>query len=505
MAEKKLAEEYSFYADNVPAKVRIWKDSSQSVPVYELHVPEISKGTSALMSDILDEMASKVSASVEEVTDIQKINALKIKFMEDAKLLIKKKAPEINAEDTDMLAGYTLHKIYGLGFLDVIMADNWLEEVAINGAKNPITIYHKKYGWCKTTRHLKTEEEIYNLSAQIGRKVGREITVLKPIMDAYLLSGDRAAATLFPISTHGNTITIRRFARNPWTPILLIDDNLKTMSKEISAFLWLAIQYELNILVIGGTASGKTSMLNALGSFMPPTQRIISIEDTREITLPSELDWNWIPLTTRSPNPEGQGEVAMLDLMISALRMRPDRIIVGEIRNREQAETLFEAMHTGHSVYATMHADTVSQAVRRLVEPPIQIPKLEIEALHLVLSQYRDRRKGVRRTLELAEILSTGREEIEINNLYRYRPRNDVFEKTSESVRVVEELNLHTGMTPKEIAEDLKEKEMMLQWMLDNKVDSINSFGKIMSIYYKDKRFLIDAVSKNKKADFVLK
>tara|TARA_Y100000031_G_C8209569_1_gene380242 strand:+ start:126 stop:776 length:651 start_codon:yes stop_codon:yes gene_type:complete len=201
--------------------------------------------------------------------------------------------------------------------------------------------------------------------------VGREITGLHPIMDAHLLSGDRVASTLFPVSTAGNTITIRRFARNPWTITTLIANN--TLSKEMAAFIWLAMHYEMNILVAGGTASGKTSMLSAISGLLPTNQRVISIEDTREITLPEELEWNWVPLTTRNPNPEGQGEVTMLDLIVSSLRMRPDRIIAGEVRRKAQAETMFEAMHTGHSVYTTIHADTVEQVKRRKTQIRIQI------------------------------------------------------------------------------------------------------------------------------------
>jgi flagellar protein FlaI len=190
--------------------------------------------------------------------------------------------------------------------------------------------------------------------------------------------------------------------------------------------------------------------------------------------------------------------------MIASLRMRPDRIIVGEIRRRAQAETLFEAMHTGHSVYATMHADTAQQVKRRLIEPPIQIPKAELEALQLVLIQYRDRRKGIRRTLELAEVLTGAKEELEFNYLYRWRPRTDTFEKASNSIRVLEDLNLHTGMTPKEIEEDLREKENILQWMLDKKIYDIHQVGSVMRLYYKTPDVLLEAVRKNKSPEKLL-
>jgi flagellar protein FlaI len=260
------------------------------------------------------------------------------------------------------------------------------------------------------------------------------------------------------------------------------------------------MQYELNIIVAGGTASGKTSVLNGITSLIPPKQRIISIEDTREIFLPKDLHWNWVPLTTRNPNPEGKGEITMLDLMVASLRMRPDRIIVGEVRRKEQAEAMFETMHTGHSVYATMHADTVEQVERRLLEPPIAIPKSELGALHLIIVQYRDRRTGRRRTLELAEVLSAEGDDntVELNYLYRWRPRSDTFEKINESIRLMQELNLHTGMTTAEIKKDLKDKEEILKWLIKHQIKEVDLVGKITKIYYATPEVIIEAAKNDK-------
>jgi len=504
MTERKLLETYTIEADKVPAEVHIWNDPKESVPIYDIRLPEVGPGTQALLNTLVRDLAMTAPLEVEEVTDPHKVKIVKQKLFEQTKIALGNRLPKLPESKLNVLSGMLLHRMYGLGFIEVLMADDFLEELAVNGVRYPISVYHKNHGWCLTTKTLESEEEIYNFSAQIGRKVSREITSLHPIMDAYLLTGDRVASTLFPISTAGHTITIRRFARNPWTPVTLIAPETHTMSKEIAAFLWQAIHYELNILVVGGTASGKTSMLNSICTFIPPTQRIISIEDTREITLPRALEWNWVPLTSRNANPEGQGEVSMLDLMVASLRMRPDRIIVGEVRRREQAETLFEAMHTGHSVYATMHADTVQQAKRRLTEPPIEIPRAELEALQLIVVQYRDRIKGARRTLEVAEILSSGEKDLEMNYLFRWRPRSDHFEKSNESIRVLEDLNLHTGMTPREVNEDLKQREAILQWMLDHNIKDIHEVGAVMRIFYKTPDILHDAVSKKKKPNTIL-
>jgi len=265
------------------------------------------------------------------------------------------------------------------------------------------------------------------------------------------------------------------------------------------------MQYELNILVSGGTASGKTSVLNALMPFIPPTHRIISIEDTRELRLPDFL--HWIPLTTREPNPEGKGEVSMLDLLVNSLRMRPDRVVVGEIRRQREAEVLFEAMHTGHSVYATLHADRAEQVIRRLTNPPINLPETLLEALHLVVVQFRHRRLGIRRTLEIAELIPTreaGKIPARLEILYRWKPSTDKIEKVKDSIRLIGEIRLHTGMTDEQMKKDLKEKEMILQWMLDNNVRTVNTVGKVVADYYHDKNRILKIIRKKGKPEEIL-
>ncbi|MGB9635312.1 MAG: type II/IV secretion system ATPase subunit, partial [Candidatus Micrarchaeia archaeon] len=356
-------------------------------------------------------------------------------------------------------------------------------------------VYHKKYGWCMTNVTIKEEKSIQDYAAAIGRRVGRQINLLNPLMDARLMSGERVNATLFPISTSGNTITIRKFARNPWTPPLFIEHN--TVSLEVMAVLWQAIQNEMSILISGGTGSGKTSFLNALSTLFPPNQRVISIEDTREIYLPSFLQW--VPLSTRLPNPEGKGEITMLDLMVNSLRMRPDRMIVGEVRRRHEAEILFEAMHTGHSVYATLHADNTEQTISRLTNPPIEIPKVMLHALDLIVVQYRNRRTGIRRTFEVAEIDNVGN----ANIVYRWNPRTDKIEKVGEFVEFAHRISMYTGMTQKEMKEDIAEKSKVLDYMVRKGYRDVDTVGRIIAKYYNERDTLLSAIEKGGNIDVV--
>ncbi|MGM5482020.1 MAG: type II/IV secretion system ATPase subunit [Nanobdellota archaeon] len=498
--DEKVLESYKVEADYVVANVTISNIRKENVPIYDVSLPEISEETNLLVSDIMNELSRETKVSSEEVTNPTELQKLRSRFFDNALSKIKKYLPNSNPEHQKVLAGIIIQRMYGFGKLDIIMSDNFLEEVCINRSDYPVAIYHKHYGWVKTTTFVESDEQVYNYAAMIGRKVGREINNLNPIMDAHLGTGDRVAATLFPISSSGNSITFRRFSRSPWTVTHLISEKFGVMTKEMAAFLWQSLEFELNILVCGGTASGKTSVLNALCALLPKNQRIISVEDTREFILPEDLNWNWIPMVSRKENTEGEGSISMLDLIVASLRMRPDRIIVGEVRKREQAETMFEAMHTGHSVYTTMHADTVEQLTRRLIEPPISIPKNEAEALHLVLVQHRDRKRNVRRTLELAEVLRGGimNDELKLNYLYRWRPKSDSFEKVEESVRIAEDLNLRAGITPSDMKQDLNERIKVLQWLEDNQVYYTDSIGEIMKKYYKDKDKVLKLISMKK-------
>jgi len=494
--EGKILDRYQIEVNHVPSSVCIMDVGRETRPLYYVTPPLLGPYTKAFMDQVRDDLAQVVTIGGEEISDTRKFSGVSDKFYNAAFKQLSEELPELDEEKRQTMAGMLLHRMYGLGDLEMLMADDWLEEVAVNGSSEPISVYHRKFGWMKTNLHLESEDEIYNYASQIGRKAGREISLLAPILDAHLSSGDRANATLFPISTLGNTITIRRFSRNPWTLVDFIDKKMNTLSGEMAAFLWLCMQYEINMLVVGGTASGKTSTLNTLCALIPPSNRTVTIEDTRELSLPKYLRWNWVPLTTRNPNPEGQGGVRMLDLMMTSLRMRPDRIVVGEIRRRREAEVLFEAMHTGHAVCSTMHADTASQVLRRLTHPPIELPMTELESLQLIVVQYRDRRKEIRRVYEISEVIISPIEAVVLNSLFKWKPRTDTFEKVNESTRVLEDLNLHTGMNSNEIKQDIKEKLKILEWMNASNVRSVDEVGAVIGLYYKSPEVVLKAAEK---------
>ena len=496
MKESGLIAKYYVDAYKVRGQVTIERTTREFVPVYVLKIPEVQPATLALMDQIREKILAEVAIKTAELLEPKAFEDLKIKFFEQSYALLRRELTNETDEVWEFLAGTLVNEMLGLGKIELLIADGDLEDIVINNAEDPIWVYHKKFGWLKTNVTVPTEAQIQNYSAIIGRRVGRQITTLTPLMDAHMTTGDRVNATLFPISTMGNTISIRKFRRKPWVITDVLEN--RTVTLDIAAFLWLAIQYETNIIFSGGTASGKTTFLNVLLPFIPPNQRIISIEDTREIQLPRFL--HWVPLTTREPNAEGRGGVSMLDLLVNSLRMRPDRIIVGEIRRGEQAEVLFEAMHTGHSVYATLHADTAEQTYRRLINPPINVPESLLEALHLITVAFRDRRRGIRRIFQIAEVVPAVKDEESkpfINVLYRWNPAKDSISKVKNSIRILDELKLHTGMTDHEFKRDLKEKMDILKWMYKKDIRTVDGIGKVVVEYYFDPNKVLDVVRKN--------
>jgi archaeal flagellar protein FlaI len=488
-------ETYELEIDKAKVEIRIEK--TERGLVYNLYIPEIDIGTRALLEEIRKDLISVTAIAVGEIVDEKSIQKIKTRFMADASNLLQEKIPNIPKETEEFLIGVLMQEMLGLGKIEFLMNDPRLEEVVIVDSKE-IRVYHKKYGWLNTNITLKSEDEVTNYANIIARRVGRQITVLNPLLDAHVVSGDRANAVLYPIATKGNTITIRKFSRDPWTIIDLIENN--TLSKDIAAMLWLAIEYEMNIIFSGGTASGKTVCLNACMPFIPPNHRIISMEDTRELMLPKFL--YWCPLVTRTANVENKGEVSMLDLLVNSLRMRPDRIVLGETRRQKEAEVLFEAMHTGHSVYSTVHADTANETIRRLTNPPISIPAAMLSSVNLNAVMFRDRRRGIRRVIQLAEFVP-GKDNITANLLYRWVPEKDIFVEHNKSLSFFEDLSRNTGMSEMEIKANLKMKKSIFDWLIKNKIRDLESFGKLMNFYYTDRERLESIIKNNRVKDII--
>ena len=488
--DSSIIETYEFTTKNIPAKIVIKRVSDEYVPIYSVNISKISTTTAAILEKIKTELVKQVNLGVIDILDSKQKDNVSAQFKTTISILLDKYFPEVSDDQKNFLNTYLVQQSLGMGNVEILMDDVNLEEIAVNSSKEPVWVYHKKHGWLKTNIQIKSEEQIKHYSTMIGRKVGRQLSVLEPLLDAHLNEGDRANATISPISTQGNTITLRKFSRDPWTITKFL--KARTMSLDSASLIWLSMHYELSALIAGGTASGKTSTLNVLANFFPPNQRIISIEDTREIRLPKFL--HWLPMTTRNSNAEGKGQVTMEDLLVNSLRQRPDRILVGEVRRKQEAQTLFEAIHTGHSCYATFHANNATEAVKRLTNKPIEVPQTMVNAISLIITQFRNRRTGLRRTFQLAELDENGMP----NVLQQYDSKKDILKKQNNSKTLFQTLELYTGLSRKELDSALKEKSKVLNYLVKKNIDSVDGVGRVMAEYYTNKDNLMKFVRSNK-------
>ncbi|MBW2970709.1 type II/IV secretion system ATPase subunit, partial [Candidatus Woesearchaeota archaeon] len=480
---------YEVHAGKVTVEVDIIKQELTAVPFYLVSILKFTELTQELIDLVREEVIGKISYKTVLKLHKEQSQVLN-EYREKILAVMQELLPELSPELLEVCCEYIIITSTGLGEIEILLKDASLEEVVINNAYEPLWVYHKKYGWLETNITLDDESKITHYATLAGRLIDKTITNLTPLLDARLKSGDRVNATMWPITSKGSTITIRKFAEHPWT----ITDFLlnKTIDLVTAAMVWEAIQYELSILIVGGTGSGKTSTLNVFSQFIPTNQRIVSIEDTREIRLPDTL--HWVPMETRLPNPEGRGGVSMLDLIVNSLRMRPDRIIVGEIRRKKEAEVLFEAMHTGHSVYATLHANTVDEAITRLTTDPIGISKTLLAAVDLVFVQNRNRRTNTRRTFQMAEISKKGDAQL----LYQYDFSSDSLAKVKEPSEFYRTLQLFSGLSKQKVNQEINEKIAILKYLVKNKITSIEEVAQIFNYYYIDKDYLAKNYLKKK-------
>ncbi|MCX6666258.1 MAG: type II/IV secretion system ATPase subunit [Euryarchaeota archaeon] len=394
----------------------------------------------------------------------------------------------LDAESKDKIFYHIFRDFLGYGRIDILIQDDGIEDVSCDGPDTPIFIHHRKYEAIETNIFFENETELNSFVVRLCQISGKQISIYAPIVDGKLPDGSRLQATLARTVTLGSTFTLRKFREDPITPIDLI--GYKSMSLDMAAYFWMAIEHGSSILFCGGTASGKTSALNALSLFIPASHKIISIEDTREVSLPHK---NWIAGTTRtgfaaSDEHKTGKDIDMFDLIRAALRQRPRVIIVGEVRGRE-AYSLFQAMATGHTSYATVHASTIHTLIQRLENPPISLPRALLTSLEVIVFQNAVEIGGkmVRRMISVTEIIKL---DSDTNQLIFMAPftwvskTDDRFE-CSKASKVLNMIRLQNDWTEEQLNQELDDRKTVLEWMLVKNIRSYKEVGRIVSQYKK--------------------
>jgi|TARA_Y100000310_G_scaffold38954_1_gene36545 flagellar protein FlaI len=458
-----------------------WEKQSNEL-VYYVEEPKLD--------DSEQKILSMLESSIREIIDISFINVKEeniiIEYLEkNIRILLKEFGIKVTEDSLKRLMYYIYRDFVGLNQIEPLMKDYFIEDIECNGSKTPIYLVHRKYRHVRTNIVFSDNKILSNFVEKLAQKCGKYVSYANPLLDGRLPDSSRVNATYTQdISSRGPTFTIRKFTKEPWTPIKLID--FRTLSPEILAYLWLLMEYGTNIMVIGATASGKTSFLNAISFFIPPQSRIVSIEDTRELQLMHE---NWLPSVARAgiglAAGKSHGAITIFELLKESFRQRPDYIIVGEIRGKE-AFVLFQAAASGHPIMGTMHAEDVGTMMRRLETPPISLSPSLIESLDAVcvMSQAEVGKKVTRRLREVSEIVHLTSKGPQINKPFVWDPKLDKFYFKTNSA-ILDRISIKQGVPKEQLINEFRVRTKLLWAMYQNKVFGFKEVQEIINSYYK--------------------
>ncbi len=458
----------------------IIKDPETQKNQYEVIEPTLQKEDESLLKEIKNLLMEEIDINLKEIETKEKAEKY---LREKTAQIIKKYHIKVPPESVDKLLYYVTRDFIGYGKIDPLMKDHLIEDISADGVNIPIYVWHRIYESLPTNIIFNDEAELNSFIIRLAYLAGKNISIASPILDASLPDGSRIQLTYGnEITRRGSTFTIRRFRVDPLTISDLIAFN--TLSSDMAAYLWYIIENRASVLVAGGIAAGKTTMLNCLSMFIKPEMKIVSVEDTQELNLPHE---NWIPSVVRlSFGYEDKGSITLFDLLRAAVRQRPDYIIVGEIRG-EEAYTLFQAMATGHLGMCTIHAESVEAVINRLESEPMNIPKSLMAMIDVVLVLARTEIEGkpARRTLTTAEVvgLNAKTKELMTEEIFRWRASEDKFEFLGRSFFLEEHVK-ERDMSEEDVKRELSCRKTVLEWMVKRGIRRHTEVANIIREYY---------------------
>jgi len=460
--------------------------------IYEIVEPEMDEKTEEAYQKIQDIMQRSFDVNFDDLES----GKAKEYLEEKIDMIVDKYNIDVPDNKREVIRYYTKRDFAGLGKLQPLMNDTEVEDISCDGLGIPVYAYHRnpRFGSIKTDLVWDEKKDLDSFVMKLAQRCGKSISISSPLLDGSLPDGSRVQATLATdIARKGSNFTIRRFTEDPLTPIHMMD--YETENARMLAYLWMLVEHEKSILVSGTTGAGKTSQLNSLSLFIRPDKKIVSIEDTPELRLPHD---HWVPEVSRSgfgSSAEEGGQVTMDNLLKESLRQRPEYIIVGEVRGSE-AYILFQQMATGHTGLSTIHADSLEMLMDRLTTEPINLSPSLIETLDMIMVIARIRRGGtyIRRIMGLFEVRGYDkRKGIDSNQVFAWDPQDDEYYVKNNSL-ILKDIADQSGMDYKDIRQELKNRQHVLNWMQDQQIKHYRKVGDIISRYYSDRKSVLEKV-----------
>jgi len=467
--------------EKIFAYAKIYWDKRRQSYFYELVEPKLDERMREIVKKIKELIEQRLDVDLSKLNVVRAKEYLKL-HIED---IIKYFKFRLSEEEVETVRYYIERDFLGLGKIEALLKDPNIEDISCDGVNIPIFVFHRdpRLGSLPTNIVFEDADELDSFIIRLAQLAGKSISIAQPLVNGTLPDGSRLQATLATdIARRGSNFTIRKFIEEPLTPIHLI--KYGTVDERVLAYLWLAVDYGRSILVAGGTASGKTTMLNVLSLFIRPDKKIISIEDTAEIVLPHP---HWVSHVARTPISTGkEGEIDLFQLLKESLRQRPDYIVLGEVRGQE-AYVLFQQMATGHPSFATIHSENLPKLIDRLTSPPISLPESLIGSLDIIVFMQRVRHKErfVRRVTEVIEMVGMpkGEKMPIVNYVFKWDPFRDVFEIGEKSV-ILKRISKTTGLSEKDVIDEFQRRVAILKWMKEKNIIDFKDVYTIFTAYY---------------------
>jgi len=486
------------------AFVRIFFNPKDGELLYHALEPTLRPGEKEKLVQIRERMEAmmaheeipiKEGQSLEESLELREY--LREKFLQAIDLYDL----EVTERRRPVLLYYLRRELVGLGRTDAVLRDPFLEDVSCLGPGVPLYVFHRVFGSMRTNIQYDGELELNRYIFRLAQIAGKHISIYQPILDATLQDGSRINLTLgTEVTRKGSTFSVRKFSQDPVSPVDLL--KFGSVSAFELAYFWTLVEHHRSLLISGGTAAGKTTFLNAICMFIRPEDKIVSIEDTPEIQIDHQ---NWIQSVARTgyggasgsggasgvsgvavAHAKPSGTVSLFDLLVAALRQRPEYVIVGEVRGVESF-TLFQAISVGHASLSTIHAGSIAELLHRVENEPMNIPRVLFQALDAVafpaqVTVHQNRVRRIRGVTEILEIDPTTKELL-TNEAFRWEPSTDTFAYLGRSF-ILEEIAQRAGKTLEALSTEIRRKERYLSMMERLNMNYFRDVSRAIAAYY---------------------